>query len=87
MESRGYRELSLPTTTPLPTGLLVELGLQRREEISRLRQADGPLTRQIEAVVTSWCEQLKTNPDAEVVPVVLLYRLAEPDYVVIAAHT
>jgi hypothetical protein len=58
MESRGYRELSLPTTTPLPTGLLVELGLQRREEISRLKQADGPLTRQIEAVVTSWCDPI-----------------------------
>jgi hypothetical protein len=86
MESQGYRELL--TTAPLPSsGLLVELGRQRRKEISRLRQADGPLTRQIEAAVTSWREQLKINLEAEVVPVVLLYRLTEPDYVIIAAHT
>jgi hypothetical protein len=86
MEGQGYLELL--TIAPLASsGLLVELGRQRRKEISRLKQADGPLTRQIEAAVTSWREQLKINLEAEVVPVVLLYRLTEPDYVIIAAHT
>jgi hypothetical protein len=85
MESRNCREVSVLMSTPLPNiGLLVELGGQRRKEIKRLEQGDGPLTRQIEAAVTSSREALGIDIDAEVVPVVLLYREAEPDYVVVA---
>jgi hypothetical protein len=87
MENRNRRELSLPTTTPLPDiGLLVELGGQRRKEIRHLKQGDGPLAWQIEAAVASWREGLGIPPDVEVVPVVLLYRQVKPDYVVMAVH-
>jgi hypothetical protein len=85
MEGHNFPETSLPTVTPLPNiGLLVELGRQRGKEIRQLKEGDGPLTWQIEAAVTSWRKELGINADAEVVPVVLLYRELEKDYVVIA---
>jgi hypothetical protein len=84
MENRNDRELSLPSATPLPNiGLLIELGRQRRKEITRLKQGEGTLARQIEAAAISWREKFGINADMEVVPVVLLYRQIEPDYVVI----
>jgi hypothetical protein len=87
MEGRNSRELSLPTATPLPnTGLLIELGRQRRKEIRQFKVGDGPLAWQVEAAVTSWCEERGIAPDVEVVPVVLFYRQVEPDYVVVTAH-
>jgi hypothetical protein len=87
MENRNRRELSLPAATPLPNiGLLVELGRQSRKEIGHLKQGDGTLTWQIEAAVTSCREKLGIDTDVEIVPVVLLYRQVEPDYVVIAAN-
>jgi hypothetical protein len=84
MEGRNCRKLSLPTATPLPDiRLLVELGQRRRKEIKHLKRGDGPLTWQIEAAVTSWRVERGIDADVEVVPVVLLYRQPEPDYVVV----
>jgi hypothetical protein len=84
MENAECREPSLPSATPLPNiGLLVDLGRQSREQITRLKQGEGPLTHQIQTAITSSREQLEIDPDAEIIPVVLLYRRAKPDYVVI----
>jgi hypothetical protein len=87
MENRNGRPLSLRTATPLPKiGLLIELGRQRRKEIRHLKQGAGTLKWQIEAAATSWREEFGIDADMEVVPVVLLYRQVEPDYVVIPTH-
>jgi hypothetical protein len=87
MEGHDSRELSLPTATPLPNiGLLVEVGRQRRKEIRHLKLGDGPLAWQVEAAVASWREDSGVDADVEVVPVVLLYRQVEPDFVVVTAH-
>jgi hypothetical protein len=64
-------------------GLLVELGPQRRKHIERLKQGDGPLTQRIRLAVEQQREQLGIDDAAEIVPVVLLYRYDQPDYVVI----
>jgi hypothetical protein len=79
------RESSVPmTTTQIPSiGLFIELGRQVRKDIRQLKQGDSALTWQIEAAVTALRESLGIEADVEVVPVVLLYHLAEPDYVVV----
>jgi hypothetical protein len=87
MENRNGGALSLPTATPLPKiGLLIELGRQRRKEIRHLKQGESTLKWQIEAAATSWREEFGIDADMEVVPVVLLYRQVEADYVVIPTH-
>jgi hypothetical protein len=79
---------SLPVATPLrDMGLLIELGQQRRKEIRRFKQGDGTLALQVESILESWREGLEISTDLEVVPVVVLYRQAEPDYVVITVES
>jgi hypothetical protein len=45
------------------------------------------LARQIETAVTSLSEGLGIEVGAQVVPVILLYRQAKSDYVIIAARS
>jgi hypothetical protein len=72
------------TTARLPNvGLVVELGPQRRKQIKRLKRGEGALAQQIQGAVDQRREELGIDVDAEIVPVVLLYRHDEPDYVVI----
>jgi hypothetical protein len=87
MKARNLSENFFPKTTLLPDiGLLVEFGEQHRETMASLKQGEGPLAWQIEEIVASWRDRLELGgADAEVVPVVLLYRKAKPDYVVIAS--
>jgi hypothetical protein len=74
----------LPTAARLPNiGLLIELGPQRRKQIKRLKRGTGSLTQQIQATVDRSREELGIDAAAEIVPVVLLYRRDQPDYVVI----
>jgi hypothetical protein len=87
MKAHSLSEEFFPRTTLLPDiGLLVELGPQHRETMASLKRGEGPLGWQIEEIVASWRERLELGgADVEVVPVVLLYRRAEPDYVVVIA--
>src|SRR5262245_22809473 len=64
-------------------GLLVELGPQRRKQIRQLKRGEGALAYRIQAAVEQRREELGIDAAAEIVPVVLLYRESEPDYVVI----
>jgi hypothetical protein len=74
----------LPTAARLPNiGLLIELGRQRRKQIKRLKRGTGSLMQQIQVTVDRLREELGINAAAEIVPVVLLYRRDQPDYVVI----
>jgi hypothetical protein len=67
-------------------GLLVEVGEQHRETMANLSRGEGPLGWQIEEIVASWHERLEPGgAGVEVVPVDLLCRRADPDYVVIAS--
>jgi hypothetical protein len=78
------REQCLPVATPLPDmGLLIESGQQERKEIRRFKHGGGTLAWQVEAILESWREGIGLGADVEVVPVVVLYRQAEPDYVVV----
>jgi hypothetical protein len=66
------------TTAVLPdVGLFIELGSCGDEKIARLRGGSGSLTRRIKAAIFRWREELGTDPVANVVPVVLLYRRVE----------
>jgi hypothetical protein len=87
MKAQNLSEEFFPRTTLLPgAGLLVELGEQHRETMASLKRGEGPLAWQIEEIVASWRERLEVgDADVEVVPVILLYRRAESDYVVIAS--
>jgi hypothetical protein len=81
------REHCLPVATPLPdSGLVIELGQQERREIRRFKRGDGTLAWQVEAILESWREGLGLGAEVEIVPVVLLYRQAEPDYVVVTVE-
>jgi hypothetical protein len=74
----------LPTVARLPnSGLLVEVGPRRRKEIKRLKRGQGGMSLQIQAMVDAARQDLGIAADAEIVPVVLLYRRGDPDYVVI----
>jgi hypothetical protein len=74
---------TLVSTAPLPnTSLLVDLGQQRRKRIDRLKRGEGALTWQIQEAVDRHRQELGISAEAEIVPVVLLYRRDEPDYVV-----
>ena len=78
---------TLVTTARLPnTGLLVDLGRQRRKRVERLKRGDGALAWQIQQAVDRQRQALGISADAEVVPVVLLYRSDDPDYVVTVAR-
>jgi hypothetical protein len=78
---------TLVTTARLPnTGLLVDLGQQRRKRVNRLKHGDGALAWQIQQAVDRQRQELGISADAEIVPVVLLYRRDDPDYVVTVAR-
>src|SRR5262245_65180848 len=64
--------------------LVIELGRLRRKQAKRLKRGEGPLTVQIQAAVDRRRAELGVDNAAEIVPVVLLYRREEPDFVVIA---
>ena len=72
-----------PVTRTPDQGLLVDLGPQRRKAIERLKRGEGALTQRIRDAVEQHCDQLGVGPGVEIVPVVLLYRLDKPEYVVI----
>jgi len=79
--------LALPTAARLPNiGLLIELGRQRRKQIKRLKQGSGALTRQIQAAVNHARDELGIAEDADIVPVVLLYRHGTSEYTVVLAR-
>jgi hypothetical protein len=87
MKVLNLSEKFFPKTTLLPDiGLLVEFGEQNRETLASLKQGEGPLAWQIEEIVASWRDRFELGgADAEVVPLVLLYRKVKADYVVIAS--
>jgi len=75
-----------PMVTRLPDGsLLVELDRQPRARIRDLKDGGGALAREVQAAVLAQREALGLAADVEIVPVVLLYRCGEPDYVVITS--
>jgi hypothetical protein len=75
-----------PVVTRLPQGgLVVDVGRQPDSRIRRLKRGDGELAREIQAAVARSRESLGIADGAEIVPVVLLYRYGEPDYVVISS--
>jgi hypothetical protein len=87
METGDLPPGTLMTTARLPnTGLLVDLGRQRRKRVNRLKRGEGALAWQIQHAVDRQRQELGISPDAEVVPVVLLYRHDDPDYVVVVAR-
>jgi hypothetical protein len=74
-----------PIVAKLPSGgLVLEAGRQSEDQIERLKQGDGDLARQVQAAVSRSRAELGIDPAREIVPIVLLYRRAEPGYAVIA---
>ena len=83
MDEHELRQPTLPVETQLPNiGLVVDFGEQPRRKIRRLKRGRGALTRQIQAAVEEARRDLGIQPDTEIVPVVLLYRLPAPKYTV-----
>jgi hypothetical protein len=66
----------------LNIGLLMEMGKQCRKHIKRLKRGGGRLNAQIEAALDDARKELGIDPLAEIVPIVILYRYLERDYVV-----
>jgi hypothetical protein len=69
-----------PATLLPNVGLVVELGGQPRKEIKRLKRGEGVLAQHIQAAVEEARRSLAIDHEAELVPVVLLYREPGPDY-------
>jgi hypothetical protein len=67
------RQPLVPVRSP-DRGLLIDLGRQSRSRIKRFKRGRGRLARQITQAVTEACDGLGIDPQAEVVPVVILYR-------------
>jgi hypothetical protein len=83
MDSSDAARGTLVSTARLPnTSLLVDFGQQRRKGIDRLKRGEGALRWQIQEAVDRHRQELGISADGEIVPVVLLYRRDEPDYVV-----
>ena len=79
-------EPAFEIATRLPNvGLPVDFGRLRRKQIERLKRGESLLTARIQAAVDRQRQELGIDAAAEIVPVVLLYRQSEPDYVVITA--
>jgi hypothetical protein len=73
-----------PIVTKLPTGeLLLDVGRLPEDQIERLKQGGGELAHQVQAAVSRSRAEPGLGVAQEIVPIVLLYRCAEPDYVVI----
>jgi hypothetical protein len=74
MNEIEHSELSATTTALPETGLFIELGPCRHEDLARLKEGTGSRTRRIKAAIWRWREELGIDPAANVVPVVLVYR-------------
>ena len=68
---------------PNDVRLVIKFGRQRRRQIKQLKRGDGLLAQHVQAAVDRRRAELGIDGDAEIVPVVVLYRREEPDYVVI----
>ncbi len=80
MEDGAPQQQMLPALARLSDrGLFLELGRQSRSQIKRLKRGRGRLTRQVAQAVTEACEGLGIDPQAEVIPIVILYR-RRPDH-------
>jgi hypothetical protein len=55
-------------------GVFVDLGFQRQHEIERFKSGDGVLTQRIRSSILHWGREVGIDRNAEVVPVILLYR-------------
>jgi len=73
----------LPVARPAVAGLMLDLGRQRRKQIKRLKRGDGRLTRHLQEVIEQSRAELGLDPAVEIVPVVLLYRRREADYLIL----
>lgn len=79
---------SLPVLPAPPNvGLIVDAGRQRRKHIKRLRRGVGRIAAQVEAAADQARTELRIGPDAEIVPVVLLYELADRDRAIASPET
>jgi len=73
-----------PVATASPdNAVLLDLGGQSPKQVKRLKQGKGALAYQVQAAVERERERLGIGADVAITPVVLLYRQAEPDYVVL----
>jgi hypothetical protein len=66
------------------TGLLIDLGPQRRKQIERLKNGVGVLANQIHFAIEHSRERFGIDQAAEIIPVLLLYRRGKDDFAVIA---
>ena len=88
IDEGGSAQGSLPVLPPPPNvGLIVDAGRQRRKHIKRLRLGVGRIATQVEAAADQARMELRIGPDTEIVPVVLLYELADRDRAVAAPET
>ena len=77
-------EIAVREAERLPnSGLLVNLGPQRRKKIARLKAGDGALARHIHRLVGESRKELGIDDATEIVPVVMIYRCDDPDYSVV----
>jgi hypothetical protein len=84
----GIAEGSLPALPVLPNvGLIVDAGRQRRKHIKRLRHGIGRIATRVEAAADQARMELRIGPDTEIIPVVLLYELADRDLVIASPET
>ncbi len=84
MEQNHHSEPPSPIATGLPDiGLLVDLGGQNHDRIRRLKRGTGPLALELQTAVLRSRKALGIASATEIVPVVVLYRCAKPDYIVI----
>jgi hypothetical protein len=83
MDVDGSTRPALPVLSPLPNvGLIVDVGRQRRKHIKRLKRGMGRISTQVEAVADEARGELRIGPDTEIIPVVLLYDVADWDGVI-----
>jgi hypothetical protein len=66
--------------------LLVDLGRQRRKHIKRLKRGNGRLSRHVQTIVDQSRAELGIDHAIEIVPVVLLYRRSDPEYVLLTRN-
>lgn len=55
-------------------GLFIDLGERESQDVARLKDGAGDMTRDINAAIDRWRASLGVDTAGEVVPVVLLYR-------------
>jgi hypothetical protein len=76
------RELSVRQSSSV--GLVIDAGRQRQKHIKRLKRGAGRIAEQVESVIAQFSAEHEIDPDAEIIPVVLLYQNSDLDYVVIS---